>query len=87
MATIRLLPDAAIVNGKEREIVERIMVREKKLFNTDSLSNVWRAQAHLPGYIELNWNRSRAIMQRGSVPPLIKEMVASAVSMVNVCDY
>ncbi len=87
MSTIRLLAEDVISSGDDREIVARIMTREKKLFNADSLSNVWKAQAHLPGYIALNWERSRAIMQRGNVPPIIKEMVASAVSMVNVCHY
>jgi AhpD family alkylhydroperoxidase len=26
-------------------------------------------------------------MQRGDVPPLIKEMVSSAVSVTNACEY
>ena len=30
---------------------------------------------------------SRALMQRGNVPPVTKEMVASAVSMINACEY
>jgi hypothetical protein len=34
-----------------------------------------------------NWARSRALMQRGDVPPETKEMVASAVSMINGCEY
>jgi hypothetical protein len=86
MAMIRLL-NAEEITGPDQKIVERILIREKKLFGVDHLSNVWRAQAHLPGYIEASWNRSRATMQRGDVPPLIKEMVASAVSVINVCEY
>ena len=86
METIRLL-EAEEITGADREIVKRILVREKKLFGADRLSNVWRAMAHLPGYIEASWNRSRATMQRGEIPPILKEMVASAVSVVNVCYY
>ncbi|MFQ5913798.1 MAG: hypothetical protein ACE5JS_11500 [Nitrospinota bacterium] len=86
MSAIRLL-EAQQITGADREIVDKILVREKKLFGVDHLSNIWKAMAHLPGYIEASWNRSRATMQRGNVPPLIKEMVASAVSIVNVCHY
>ena len=87
MSTIKLLEDAEITAGPDGKIVERILLREKKLFNVDHLSNVWKAHAHLPGYIEASWNRSRATMQRGDVPPIIKEMTASAVSIINVCYY
>jgi hypothetical protein len=87
MSTIKLLEDAEITAGPDGKIVERILLREKKLFNVDHLSNVWKAQAHLPGYIEASWNRSRATMQRGDVPPIIKEMTASAISIINVCHY
>ncbi|MFQ5692456.1 MAG: hypothetical protein ACE5IM_05360 [Nitrospinota bacterium] len=86
MATIRLLKENEIT-GSEEAIVGRIIRRENKAFGIDYLSNIWRAMAHLPGYMEANWNRSRATMQRGKVPPVIKEMVASAVSIVNVCHY
>jgi hypothetical protein len=37
--------------------------------------------------MKANWERSRATMQRGDVPPLTKEMVASAVSVTNSCEY
>ena len=87
MPTIKLLSDEEILAGPDKGIVDRVLIREKKLFNTDSLSNIWKAQAHLPGYIEASWNRSRATMQRGDVSPHTKEMVASAVSIVNVCGY
>ncbi len=87
MPTIRLLSEQQILNGPDAHVVAKICRREKRLFNIETLSNVWKAQAHLPGYIEANWNRSRAIMQRGKVSPMIKEMVATAVSMVNVCAY
>ncbi len=87
MSTIKLMEEKEIIAGPDGKIVERILLREKKLFDIDHLSNVWKAQAHLPGYIEASWNRSRATMQRGDVPPLIKEMAASAVSIINVCEY
>lgn len=87
MSTIKLQNDEEILKGTDGKVVQNILIREKKLFNANSLSNIWKAQAHLPGYIEASWNRSRATMQRGKVSPHIKEMVASAVSIVNGCEY
>ncbi len=49
------------------------------MFGTSEVSNIWRAMAH--------WRRSRAIMQAGGLPPGMKEAVAVAVSIVNVCHY
>ncbi len=86
MSTIRLLR-ADEVAGPGRALVERIQKREKRIFGIDGLSNIWRAMAHHPGYMRASWERARATMQRGEVPPLIKEMVASGVSMVNGCEY
>ena len=37
--------------------------------------------------LEANWNRSRALMQRGDFSPLQRELIASAVSMANGCHY
>ena len=34
-----------------------------------------------------NWNRSRALMQRGRFSPLQRELIATAVSVANACTY
>ena len=86
MSTIRMLPDGEVPEAA-RPLVERIKKREKRVFGIDTLSNVWRSMTHHPEYMHANWERSRATMQRGDVPPLIKEMVASAVSITNACEY
>ncbi len=86
MPTIRQLSDEEVPEAA-RDLVERIKAREKRVFGIDGLSNVWRAMTHHPEYMHASWARSRATMQRGDVPPLVKEMVASAVSVVNACEY
>lgn len=86
MPTIRQLRDHEVPEAV-RALVERIKAREKRVFGMDGLSNVWRAMTHHPEYMRASWERSRATMQRGEVPPLVKEMVASAVSVVNACGY
>ena len=86
MPTIRQLNDDEVPSAA-RDLVERIKAREKRVFGIDELSNVWRSMTHHPEYMHANWERSRATMQRGDVPPLIKEMVSSAVSVINACTY
>ena len=86
MPTIHLLADSEVPEAA-RELIERIKKREKRVFGIDTLSNIWRSMTHHPEYMQANWERSRATMQRGDVPPLIKEMVSSAVSVTNACEY
>ena len=84
MTTIRL-PRQEEASGRLREIFEAIMRREERVFGIRRVSNVWLAMAHHPAYLEANWERSRAIIQRGELPPLEKELVAIGVSIVNGC--
>jgi hypothetical protein len=38
-------------------------------------------------YVEANWERSRALMQRGRFTPLQRELIATALSAANACTY
>ncbi len=84
--TIRFA-DPAAVTGRAREICDAILLRERSVFGATALSNIWRCMAHVPGYLEANWNRSRALMQRGTFTPLQRELLATAVSAANACHY
>jgi alkylhydroperoxidase family enzyme len=86
MTTIRLV-DAATVTGKTKEIFDAVLLRERKVFGAESVSNIWRCQGHSPALLEANWNRSRALMQRGRFSPLQRELIATAVSVANACTY
>ncbi len=86
MTTIRLV-DAATVTGKTKEIFDAVLRREQKVFGATSVSNIWRCMGHSPALLEANWNRSRALMQRGNFSPLQRELVATAVSVANACTY
>lgn len=86
MATIRMV-DPAQVSGKAKEIFEAVLRREAKVFGATAVSNIWRCMAHSPDYLEANWNRSRALMQRGKFAPLQRELIATAVSIANGCRY
>ena len=86
MTTIRMI-DPATVGGKTKEIFDAVLHREPKVFGATEVSNIWRCMGHSPELLEANWNRSRALMQRGDFSPLQRELIATAVSMANACHY
>ena len=86
MTTIRMLEPAA-ATGKTREIFDAVLARERKVFGATAVSNIWRCMGHAPLLLEANWNRSRALMQRGNFTPLQRELIATAVSAANACHY
>jgi alkylhydroperoxidase family enzyme len=86
MTTIRLV-DPSTVAGKVKEIFDAVLLRERKVFGATSVSNIWRCMGHSPALLEANWNRSRALMQRGRFSPLQRELIATAVSVANACTY
>jgi hypothetical protein len=79
--------DPAAVGGKTKEIFDAVLRRERKVFGATEISNIWRCMGHSSTLLEANWNRSRALMQRGDFSPLQRELIASAVSMANACNY
>ena len=86
MTTIRMV-DPARVTGKTREIFAAVLRRGERVFGATTVSNIWRCQGHVADYLEANWERSRALMQRGQFTPLQRELVATAVSVANACTY
>ena len=86
MTTIRLL-DPAAASGRTREIFDAVLTRERKVFGATAVSNIWRCMGHVPALLEANWNRSRALMQRGAFTPFQRELIATAVSVANACHY
>jgi alkylhydroperoxidase family enzyme len=86
MTTIKLI-DPATVTGKTKEIFAAVLRREEKVFGATQVSNIWRSMGHWGDYLEANWDRSRALMQRGRFTPLQRELIATAVSVANHCRY
>ncbi len=86
MTTIRLL-DPATASGRSREVYAAVLARERNVFGATAVSNIWRCMGHSPALLEANWNRSRALMQRGAFTPHQRELIATAVSIVNACHY
>ena len=86
MTTIRLI-DPEKAHGRGREIFDAVLARERRVFGATAVSNIWRCMGHSPALLEANWNRSRALMQRGRFTPLQRELLAVAVSAANACVY
>jgi len=82
MATIRV-----ITEEEARGKVKRIFEEFKQLRKVERVPAIWRAMAANPDYLEATWNRYKAIMLRGKLDLLTKEIIALAVSATNGCAY
>ena len=83
MASIRMIPEEEAI-GKTKDIYEEI----KTELGIEFVPNLYKVMASKPGYLEANWNRVKAVMVApGKLDRLTKEIIAVAVSAVNVCDY
>jgi AhpD family alkylhydroperoxidase len=49
--------------------------------------NLFKVMAHNPAYLKASWERVKVIMGPGLIDRKTKEMIATAVSAVNGCNY
>jgi alkylhydroperoxidase family enzyme len=83
MGSIKLIIEEE-TTGKVKEIFEEI----KKSLGIDFVPNLYRAMASIPEYLDAQWNKTKAIMQRpGRLDKLTREIIAVVVSAVNGCKY
>ena len=77
------LPSENEVTGKAKDILREI----KQAFGM--VPNFFKAQAAVdPAWLELNWNREKAIMlSPGGLDRKTRELIALTVSLVNRCEY
>jgi len=69
--------------GKIKKIYNNIK-KERKIKN---IPNFWKTIANDPETLERTWNSLKQVMKKGSLDPLMKEMIYIAVSMTNSCEY
>lgn len=82
-ATVRLIPEQE-ATGRVREIFDDIKATKQ----IDFVPNFWRALASHPPLLDQVWMRLKSIMHtQGKLDPLVKEMIALAVSATNGCSY
>jgi hypothetical protein len=74
------------LSDPEREVLERVAKRRGTTFET--LSEIWKAQAHWPPLVEANLREaSAAFLATGILPTLTKQAMHVGVSMSNACDF
>lgn len=69
------------VEGPTREIFDTYM-RER-----GNVPNMFRTAAHRPDYLRTMITHFRTIMNTGTVPQKLKELVTVRVSEINGCEY
>ena len=83
MASIKMINEDE-ATGKTKEIYEDI----KQALGIDFIPNIYKVMASKPGYLEVNWNKIKTVMQEpGKLDSLTKEIIAVAVSAVMGCQY
>lgn len=55
--------------------------------NTDFINNFWRVVANDPAQLERTWAELKVVMAPGALDPLTKELIYTAVSIANSCEY
>ncbi len=82
MALIRLRPEHEI-EGKAKAVCEAVKAR----WDEPELSHIIRAHAAVPDLLVAHASAWRTTMDPGVWDRATKEMIATAVSGVNVCEY
>jgi len=82
MALIRLRPEREI-EGKARAVVEAMKAR----WDEPELSHIMRAHAAVPDLLVAHASAWRTTMEPGVWDRPTKEILATVVSAVNVCEY
>ena len=70
-------------SGKVKEIYEDI--KNKRQIN--EIPNFLKTKANSPDTLERTWNSLQQVMQKGSLDPVVKELIYVAVSITNSCEY
>ena len=70
-------------SGKVKEIYEDI----KNKRQITEIPNFWKTMANSPDTLERTWNSLQQVMQKGSLDPVVKELIYVAVSITNSCEY
>ena len=69
--------------GKVKEIYDEI----KKARQITEIPNFWKNLANNSETLERTWNSLQQVMKKGSLDPMIKELIYVAVSITNGCEY
>ena len=83
MTAMVTMVEYADASPEVREVYDDIM-RTRRV---DSVNNFWKTIAVHPETLRRTWGDLKEIMKPGRLDPMVKEMIAVAVSATNGCDY
>ena len=69
--------------GKVKKIFNEI----KRARKIKKIPNFWKTLAHNPETLERTWTSLQQVMKKGTLDPMIKELIYVAVSITNNCEY
>ena len=69
--------------GKVKKLFNEI----KKTRKIKKIPNFWRTLANNPETLERTWTSLQQVMKKGSLDPVVKELIYVAVSITNNCEY
>ena len=69
--------------GKVKEIFDEI----KSVRKITEVPNFWKYLANSPETLERTWNSLKQVMKKGTLDPVVKELIYVAVSITNSCEY
>lgn len=69
------------------EAVRTIFDEIRTTFGLPFVPNLFKVMAHNPAYLKASWERVKVVMGPGLIDRKTKEMIATAVSATNGCDY
>ena len=93
MSTTRIATVAPVAEESATGKVAEIYADVRRTKNLAFVPNLWRVLATNPDHLELVWGRLKAIMhpeacdRAAKLSPLVREIIALAVSATNGCSY
>jgi AhpD family alkylhydroperoxidase len=82
MPTVKLV-EYEDANPEVKAVYDDIMTTR----NTNTINNFWKTIAVHPPTLARTWRDLKEVMAPGALDPLVKEMIAVAVSATNGCSY
>ncbi|MBI4987110.1 MAG: carboxymuconolactone decarboxylase family protein [Rhodocyclales bacterium] len=67
--------------------VAEVFADIRRTFAMSFVPNMFKVMAHNPAYLKASWQRVKVVMGPGLIERKTKEMLATAVSATNGCDY
>ena len=76
-----------ISEKKAKDKVKTIYDEIKKIRKIKKIPNFWKTLANNPETLERTWTSLQQVMKKGSLDPVVKELIYVAVSITNGCEY